>query len=77
MIAGRCVECGSLPVTKHGLAPLECARCWAPLCDGCALFNINGEPTALAGDEITDGERETYNAFCSEHDGSMPPRRGA
>lgn len=75
MIPGHCIECGSLPITKPDFASLECAICYGPLCDGCALFDIDGESTALSGEEITDEERQEYRAFCAEHEGQAPARR--
>lgn len=70
-----CMECGSIPMTKPDHEPLECARCHGLLCDGCALFDVDGESFALTGEEVTDEERAAYNAFCQKHEGTMPARR--
>ncbi len=75
MIPGRCIECGSLPVTKPGARVLECVRCGGLLCDGCALFAVEGEAVVLTGEEVTDKERAAYPAFCAEHEGTLPISR--
>ena len=62
MRPGCCKDCGSDIPRESGT---ECSRCWGPLCDGCALFDV-GEET-LSGDEVTDAERDTCPVFCEEH----------
>lgn len=76
MRSSACKECGNEPpITKNGMMPAECAVCHHVLCDHCALVNVDGEATAISLEECTDTERQTYNAFCEEHDGRAPFRR--
>lgn len=63
MRLGCCKDCGS-DISRSGSAP-ECSKCWAPLCDGCALYDVGLE--TLSGDEVTDDERDTCPVFCEEH----------
>lgn len=57
-----CKDCGSSVRRGWGA---ECSKCWAPLCDECALYDVGME--TLSGDEVTDAERDTCPVFCEEH----------